>query len=127
MSRLKGILVAGTLTGLVLVTALALGFGRVRAMPAEGTALAQTGDGITSPVTNDLEIGQQLQAWQAYSVKLEQTIQIMQARETQYQLQIDLANQTILQLQDEINRINSARLSPFLEERHSHEFGEFDE
>ncbi len=127
MNRLKGIFVAGTLTGLVLITILALGFGKVRAKPVENTAdtLAVPGNSLTT--TSDSEIKQQLQGWQTYSAELEQTVRIMQEREAQYQQQLDSANQIIIQLQNEISRSKSARFNDFFEEDESHEFREIDD
>ncbi len=127
MNRLKGILVAGTLTGLVLITILALGFDKVRAKPVENTAVTLARPGNSSPATSDTEIKQELQAWQTYSAELEQTVRILQEREAQYQQQLDSANQIIVQLQNELNRTKSARFSDFFGEDESHEFGEIDD
>lgn len=110
MNRTKGILGAGTLTGLVLITILALGFGNIR-----GGALADTAVGPATteapllPQTKDLTGEEALQAWQTYSTELEQTVRTMQDREAAYQQQLDTANQTILQLQDQINSSSGNR------------------
>lgn len=117
MNRTKGILAAGTLTGLVLITILALGFGNLRAdrnadvaaetavspvnVPAATTASSAAGAQINE------EAVQAVQAWQQYSAELEETVRTMQTREAAYQAQIEAANQTILQLQDSINTANS--------------------
>lgn len=109
MNRTKGIIAAGTLTGLVLITLLALGFGNLRAAGGGATA-------VTNPATVELPTpntavqtnDEALQAWQEYSAQLEQTVRTMQERETAYQTQLDTANQTILQLQNDINSANSA-------------------
>ena len=53
MSRTKGILAAGTLTGLVLITILALGFGRLQAQPSR-TAAAVSATEVGVPPTNGL-------------------------------------------------------------------------
>ena len=117
MNRTKGILAAGTLTGLVLITLLALGFGNIQAKQADATtAVAPAIIDGTVPQTNDMTKDQAIQAWQDYSSQLEQTIRTMQNRETAYQQQLDAANQTILQLQDQLNSANSAPAVPFFGE-----------
>lgn len=113
MNRTKGILAAGTLTGLVLITLLALGFGNLRAAGDSATAVPTTTISTTTtdlplPETGSLTNEEALQAWQEYSAQLEQTVRTMQERETAYQTQLDTANQTILQLQNDINSANSA-------------------
>lgn len=108
MDRKKGILAAGTLTGLVLITLLALGFGNLQAKSAEDTAVAPATAEVTLPETNGMAAEDALQAWQDYSTELEQTVRTMQDRDAAYQQQLDAANQTILQLQDQINSVNSA-------------------
>lgn len=114
MNRTKGILAAGTLTGLVLITILALGFGNLRAdrnadVAAE-TAVSPVN--VSTATTASSAAGAQIneeavQAWQQYSAELEETVRTMQTREAAYQAQIEAANQTILQLQDSINTANS--------------------
>ncbi len=109
MNRTKGIIAAGTLTGLVLITLLALGFGNLRAAGGSDTAVpnaptAELPTPDTSVQTND----EALQAWQEYSAQLEQTVRTMQEREATYQTQLDAANQTILQLQNDINSANAS-------------------
>jgi len=113
MNRTKGILAAGTLTGLVLITLLALGFGNLRATGDSATAVPTTAISTTTtdlplPETGSLTNEEALQAWQEYSAQLEQTVRTMQEREAAYQTQLDAANQTILQLQNDINSANSA-------------------
>jgi predicted nucleic acid-binding Zn-ribbon protein len=134
MNRTKGILAAGTLTGLVLITILALGFGNLQAKSADDTAVAPAAAEVSLPQTNGLTTEEALQAWQDYSVQLEQTVQTMQGRDAAYQQQLDAANQTIIQLQDQINSANSAPASSFFgeheeheHEEHEHEFGEHDD
>jgi predicted nucleic acid-binding Zn-ribbon protein len=127
MNRTKSILAAGTLTALVLITLLALGFGNLQAKSAD-TAVAPAAGEVQLPQTMDQTSGmtpeQAVQAWQDYSAQLEQTVRTMQTRETTYQQQLDAANQTILQMQDQINSINSAP-APFFSEEHEH--GEHEE
>lgn len=105
MNRTKGILAAGTFTGLVLITILALGFGpfgKTEALSNSETAIIPT---IASTVqsTSSVSDAQTLQAWQEYSAQLEQTVRALQQRDIAYQQQLEAANQTILELQDQIN------------------------
>ncbi len=92
MNRIKGILAAGTLTGLVLITILALSWGNVSGAaanaPAEPAAIVQ-------PMATDAA------TLQAQNVQLQNALQTMQAREAQYQAQIEAANQSITQLQSQ--------------------------
>lgn len=114
MNRTKGILAAGTLTGLVLITILALGFGNLRADRNADVAAETAVSPVNVPAatTASSAAGAQIneeavQAWQQYSAELEETVRTMQTREAAYQAQIEAANQTILQLQDSINTANS--------------------
>ncbi|MBK8986347.1 MAG: hypothetical protein IPM39_09740 [Chloroflexi bacterium] len=140
MNRTKGILAAGTLTGLVLITLLALGFGNLRAAGGSTTAVPTTTISTTTtdlplPETGSLTNEEALQAWQEYSVQLEQTVRTMQERETVYQAQLDAANQTILQLQNDINSANANSAPAFTggddngehEEHEEHEHEEYDD
>lgn len=123
MNRTKGILAAGTFTGLILITILALGFGNIQAKSAD-TAVALTASQVALPQTDGMTPEQAVQAWQEYSAQLEQTVQTMQGRDAAYQQQLDAANQTIVQMQ---NQINSAPLTGFFNEHEAHEFGEHDD
>ncbi|MCA9973487.1 MAG: hypothetical protein KC425_24885 [Anaerolineales bacterium] len=92
MTRTKGILAAGTLTGLVLITILALGWRNARAgaaVDAAATAVPQT---VQLSGAGDA-------AQQNYTAELETAVQTLQDREAQYQQQIEAANQTIQELQ----------------------------
>ena len=111
MNRKKGILAAGTFTGLVLITLLALGFGGLGASAESKTAVPQEATALPQEPTTNLTTDEALQAWQQYSAELEQTVQTLQDRESTYAAQIEAANQTILQLQDQINSSNSAASS----------------
>lgn len=124
MNRTKGIVVAGTITGLVLITILALGFGSVRRSLASEAAGLTTSVEIAAPAPTDPGSDQALEAWQTYGAELEQTVRILQEREAVYQQQLEAANQTITQLQDQINQANSSPFTSFLGE---HEFGEHEE
>ncbi len=132
MDRKRGILAAGTLTGLVLITLLALGFGNLQAKSVEDTTVAPTTAEVALPQTNGMAAEEALQAWQDYSAQLEQTVQTMQGRDAAYQQQLEAANQTIIQLQDQINSANSAPAASFFgeheeHEHEEHEFGDFDD
>lgn len=115
MNRTKGILAAGTLTGLVIITLLGLGFGNLGSLIA-----ASDGGEPAVPLqipqepqltTTDPAAEEAVQAWQDYSSNLEETVRVMQERESAYQSQIDTANDTIVNLQDQINSANSAASS----------------
>jgi small-conductance mechanosensitive channel len=127
MSRMKGILVAASLTALVLVTFLALGFGNVIAGPAEPTAAAATLSASTTAKTGNGTVEQQLQAWQDYSHELENTVSIMQLREAQYQQQLAAASQAIGQLQAELNELNPSQARPFFQGSEGFEPGGFND
>jgi len=128
MNRMKAILAAGTLTGLILVTGLAFGWGRGPdtetaaeapvvapelivnpvVMPA-GTDTAVAGPETPAQIEaaaagqQAVTAAQEAQAYQAYAAELEAALQTMQAREAEYRQQIETANQTVLQLQDQLN------------------------
>ncbi len=131
MNRTKAILAAASFTGLLLITILALGSGGLKAksdadlpeVPTSEAALLQT-NGSPSEET--------LQAWQEYSAQLEQTVRILQQRDAAYQQQLETANSTILQLQQQINNISAPRFFEEHEEdehreNDAFEFGEFDD
>lgn len=108
MSRKKGILAAGSMTGFILLAILALGFRNISANGGEGQNAVFT---ESAPLTlqqpepgTDAETASQ--AWQTYSRQLEDVVQTMQQREADYQAQLEQANQTILQLQEQLNNAN---------------------
>mgnify|MGYP003832510019 CR=1 FL=1 len=109
MDRMKGILAAGALTGIILITVLVLGFGNLKALN-DNTAVPPTvvvnpiamPDGTVS-LTAAQSGAQDTQALQAYAQQLESALQTMQSREAAYQAQINTANQTVVQLQDQLN------------------------
>lgn len=127
MNRTRGILIAASLTGLVLVTVLALGFGRAIANSNDAATLPASGPEVSTTGTSQGDLQQQVEAWQQYSQKLEQTVRTMQERETQYQQQLASANQAIVQLQDELNSRNSSQPRFFFGEREGRELGTFDD
>ncbi len=127
MTRMKGILTAGTLTGLLLVTALIFGFGNSNGDVASETAVppeiivnpivmpeepmenvqVKTTTSVqtapTSPTGNSQTRGQAVSGDATYTQQLEEALQLMQSREAEYQTQIETANQTIIELQDQTN------------------------
>lgn len=123
MTRTKGILAAGTFTGLVLITILALGFGplnRSQAQSSGDTAAAPAGEPALLN-SNGLNSEEAVRAWQDYSTQLEETVRTLQERDSAYQQQLDAANQTILQLQDQINNDPAPSFFGNHEAREEHE------
>jgi len=109
MNRVKGILAAGTLTGLVLATLLAFGFKSANSQGQAATAVPEiiVQPVIESPTVIDEDTATTIGGNQPdnadYVQQLEEALLTMQGREALYRDQIDTANQTILQLQDQIN------------------------
>lgn len=126
MNRKSGILAAGTLTGLVLIIILIFGMSGLNAAENNSTTLPSAADAIVvdQPTANTTN-SETLQAWQTYSSELENTVETLQRREGQYQAELNTANETILQLQDQINAANSAPAA-FEHDEH-HELGEHDQ
>lgn len=81
-ARLRNILAAGALTGLVLATILAFAW---QSAPAD-----------SQPAATEVPTADTLRA---ENQQLRQAVNILQQREAAYQSQIEAANQTILQLQ----------------------------
>lgn len=103
MNRMKAIWAVGTFLGLLIITLLALGYENLGALTESvSPSPAKSAPASLSP-TSDLTAEEALQAWQQYSAELENTVQTMQSRENAYQTQVDLANQRILQMQDQLN------------------------
>ncbi len=133
MNRTKGILAAGTLTGLVIITLLGLGFGNLSALVSGGSSDSATA--VPQEVipqepqvnTTDPAAEEAVKAWQDYSAELEQTVRTMQERESAYQQQIDTANNTIVNLQDQINSSNSSAASSGVGSYEEHEEHEHEE
>ena len=96
--RLRNILAAGALTGLVLATLIAFG---LRNRPGEATAAEATPQTVTTGADQGTTAGEG--SLQAENEQLRSALQTMQEREQQYQAQIEAANRTILQLQDDPN------------------------
>jgi prophage DNA circulation protein len=127
MNRTKGILAAGTLTGLVIITLLGLGFSNLGAAKDSVSETAVPQEVIPQEpqiAATDPAAQEAVQAWQDYSAELEQTIRVMQERENAYQAQIEAANQTIVQLQDQVNSANSAASNTLTSNIFGHEHEE---
>lgn len=117
MDRLKGILAAGTLTGLVLITAVAFSLGgpadATNAPPTEPAIVIQTvyvpqeETAVQNSAPSQVVTSGQGDASQEYITQLEAALQVMQTREGQYQTQIETANQTITQLEGQMNQTAS--------------------
>jgi hypothetical protein len=119
-NRLKNILAAGALTGLVLATVIAFAWRDL------GQADAAATD--TQPVTvTATSVEEDVNALQAENQQLRDALVTMQEREQQYQTQLEMANQTILQLQAGTGNTtgNSGSFAFGEHEREEHEFGEF--
>jgi TolA-binding protein len=98
----------------VIITLLGLGFGNLGALASGGssdTAVPQEIPQEPQISTTDPAAEEAVQAWQEYSTELEQTVRVMQEREAAYQSQLEQANGTIVNLQDQINSANSAASS----------------
>ena len=68
-----------------------------------------------------------IEAWQEYATDLENTVNTMQQREGEYQTQLESANQTIINLQDQVNSANAAASAPANYEDDYEEYDDDDE
>lgn len=144
MNRMKGILAAGTLTGLLLVTGLAFGFGKSDKEVVSETAVPQEiPETIVNPIVipeepvenvwvktganTETAVSGNADEQSIYTQQLESALQTMQAREAEYRTQIDTANQTILQLQDRVNSQITASASSNYTEYEDDEYGEYED
>ncbi|MCC6602951.1 MAG: hypothetical protein IT327_07065 [Anaerolineae bacterium] len=95
--RLTNILIAGTLTVLILTVFLA--FRGTNTAVADTTvvetAVGQTTDDLSDDVAT---LQAQVEALQAQNSELREALTTMQSREAEYQAQIEAANQTITEL-----------------------------
>jgi len=102
--RLTNVLIAGTLTVLVLTMFLAFRGGGTAVAEtstiSEPTSAATTSADTTAVTTNaDIATLQaQIEALQAQNTELRTAVETMQEREAEYQRQIEIANQTITEL-----------------------------
>lgn len=103
MTRIKGILAAGTLTVIVIASVLAFGnFDFARADSNASTA-------VPTPAETQ-QIVQQQQA-------LQETLTVMQQREAEYNAQLQAANQTIARLEaDQIGSLSAEQATAQLQE-----------
>ena len=89
--RVTNMLIAGTLTVLMLTVFLAF--------RGNDTAVVETNAALNDEVTNNtLALQAQVEALQAQNAELREAITTLQAREAEYQTQIEAANQTINEL-----------------------------
>ena len=96
--RLTNILIAGTLTGLVLVVFLAFRGGETAVAETDVTGQTAVIEMVAADSTDSAALQAQIEALQAQNEELRAAIETMQARETEYQNQIEAANQTINEL-----------------------------
>ena len=102
MSQKKGIIAAGMLTGLVILTLLALGFTNVQALLKQDKPAAPLAEPLPALQPADGASTADVQALQDYTGELEAALQTMQDRETQYRQQLEAANQTITEMQQPV-------------------------
>lgn len=97
MSRIQGILAAGTLTVVVLAAVLAFGgFDFARAGGDDGAGAAPA---VQQPTGSGDDDAARLEEANQTIDELQASLAVMQQREAQYNAQIEAANQAILQLQ----------------------------
>lgn len=113
MQRHKGIILTGALSGLVIISLLMAALGNIAAVNDQSTVVPQEVPQEVQQIeqTTNLNNDEALQAWQQYSAELEQAVMIMQNRENTFQTQIQMANQTILQLQEQLNAANRSSVN----------------
>lgn len=113
MQRQKGIILTGALSGLVIISLLMAALGNIAAVNDQSTVVPQEVPQEVQQIeqTTNLNNDEALRAWQQYSAELEQAVMIMQKRENTFQTQIQLANQTILQLQEQLNAANRSSVN----------------
>lgn len=102
MNRMHALLVAGGLTGLMLATMLALGFGGDRSAAAlDRLSAASTAEPTPPAITSTLsaETPADVDALQEQNRQLREAVRLMQTREAEYLRQIEAANQALGQTQ----------------------------
>lgn len=102
MNRMHALLMAGGLTGLMLATMLALGFGGDRSAAALGRlSAASTAEPTPPAITSTLpaETPADVDALQEQNRQLREAVRLMQTREAEYLRQIEAANQALGQTQ----------------------------
>lgn len=103
-TRLTNLLLAGTLTALVLAVFLTFGGAGTETAVADAPETSAPVAVVeeTTPIISEADraaLQEQIQALQAQNQELRNALALMQERETQYQAQIETANQTITELQ----------------------------
>lgn len=117
-SRLYNLLAAGSLTLLLLITFLLFRNNHLGGVADAATAtVIDMGTLSASTVSTDTQgaVDPTVAALQGQNQKLMEAVQLLQARESQYQAQLNNANQALQSVQSQ----SSQRF-----ERHEHEFGE---
>ncbi|WP_420627615.1 hypothetical protein [Candidatus Leptofilum sp.] len=92
MNRTKGILLAGSVTGLILIALLAFG------LPVRSLEQQQLQEVPTNSLDTAAPSG--LDGLEATNAELEAALRLMQERENAYQQELEAANQAILDMQD---------------------------
>lgn len=104
-TRITNILIAGTLTAMILIVF--LGFKGVSTAIAKANSTDQTADvQIVGDYNTDVAaLEAQIESLQAQNNELRSAVQTMQEREAEYQNQIDMANETISELSAQNNSL----------------------
>lgn len=111
MNRTKSIIAAGSLTGLVLITVLALGFRNLTQVTQTVTPAPEI---ILQPLPTDTTAT-------PTAAELQAQVDALLAREGQYQAAIEQANQTITDLQTQQTQLLSAPMGGGGEEHDEYE------
>lgn len=124
MDRMKAILAAGGLTGLVLAAILIFGWGNGSVSEASTvdttpTIIVQPADTAATAVDSGQQAAEQAPGQDTQN--LEAALQALQAREAQYRTQIEAANQTILQLQSQLTNQSAQSAPAGDDDRYEHE------
>ena len=112
--RLKHLLAAGILTGLVLATLIAFTW---RDATRADAAATQTN------APPEMSVSEGTDALRAENAQLRNAFATMQAREKEYHTQLEAANRTILQLQDTAANRHDDEHDEHEEHEHEHEQG----
>lgn len=113
--RLKHLLAAGILSGLVLATVIAFAWRDTSRADANATKAGATPT-MSAPEGTD--------TWRAENEHLRQAVETMRVREQAYQTQLEAANRTILQLQDGAANARHDDHEAYEEHEHEDEHGE---
>lgn len=113
--RLKHLLAAGILTGLVLATVIAFAWRDASRADANATK---------TNATLTMSAPEGANTWRAENEQLRDAVETMRAREQAYQTQLEAANRTILQLQDGATQPRHDDDDKHGEPEHEYEHGE---